>query len=103
LHDSWTPVKLMDMVREFVPEVAEKIGSAGKVLAGAVNAPLSAPTSASNHAKMRVALDVFGQSLAARYGAKWDSSMVTEDVLPEDATRTWATVEEQRQPFAALA
>lgn len=104
LQDSWTPVKLVDMVREFVPEVAEQIGSTGKLLIGAVNAPtLRSSVSAGNRAKMRAALDTFGQSLAARYGATWDSSMVNDDVLPQDATRTWATVEEQRQPFAVLA
>jgi hypothetical protein len=103
LHDSWTPVKLVDMVREFVPEVAEQIGAAGKNLVGAVN--MGTPSSsmnAGNHTKMREALKTYGQLLATQYGAEWDSAMITENVLPEDPTRTWATVEEQRPPFAEL-
>ena len=103
LHDSWTPVKLVDVVREFVPELAKQIGAAGKDLVGAVNVPRpTSSTNAGNHAKMREALNAYGQSLATQYGLKWDSSLVTVDVLPEDPTRTWITVEEQRPPFAAL-
>ena len=102
LHESWTPVKLVDVVREFVPELAEQIGAAGKDLVGAVNVRTpSSSTNAGNHAKMREALKAYGQSLATQYGVNWDSSLVTEDVLPQDPTRTWATVEEQRPPFAA--
>lgn len=102
LHDDWTPVKLVDVVREFAPEVAEQMGAAGPNLVAAMNRGTPLAPQDAGDARMREALHAYGQALAAHHGQQWDPAIITDDLLPEGLTRTWATVEEQRPPFAAL-
>ncbi len=103
LHDDWTPVKLVDVVREFVPEVAAQIGGAGRDLIAAANRSRAAASqSQDSQAKMREALQLYGLALAAQHDEEWDPSLITADIFPADRTHTWATVEEQRPPFEAL-
>ena len=103
LYDDWTPVKLVDVVREFVPEMAEQIGAAGQnLIAAASRGRAAALHGGDSDAKMREALQVYGRALAAEHDKEWDTALITGDILPVDRTRTWATVEEQRPPFEAL-
>lgn len=101
LHNDWTPVKLVDVVRGFAPEVAEQFGAVGQDLVAAMNRG-TASQGDDSHTKMREALQAYGRALAAQYDKEWDPTLVAGDVIPVDRTRTWTTVEEQRPPFEAL-
>lgn len=103
LHQDWVPVKLVDVVREFAPEVAEQMGAAGQHLVAAMTpgTPIMSQESGSQ-AKMQEALQAYGRALTAQCESNWDPAFVNEDVLPGDLTRTWTTVDEQRPPFEAL-
>ncbi len=103
LHDDWTPVKLVDVIREFAPEVAEQISAAGPELVSGIRAStVPATVCDAGHTKMRAALDAYGRDLAAQHDKMWDPAVVTPDILPMDPTLAWDTVEEQRPPFEAL-
>lgn len=105
LHDDWTPVKLVDVVRGLAPAAAEQISTVGSALLTAATrgtaneSPIDDP-----HTRMRTALLTYGRALAARYGqdAQWDPTFITEDIFPEDRTHNWAAVKERRVPFEAL-
>lgn len=101
LHDNWTPVKLMDVVRRFMPDAAEQIGDAGPYLVAAMNGGPAGPVG-DRRIKMRDALQAYGQALAAHYSSEWNVALVTDDLIPRDQSHTWATVEEWRVPFEAL-
>jgi hypothetical protein len=103
LHDRWTPVKLVDVFRDFVPMVADQIDAAGPNLISAMNVGTAASEEeSSNRVKMQQALAVYGEDLATRVGGQWDTGLIDESVLPIDSSRAWDTVEEQRLAFAAL-
>ena len=103
LHDDWTPVKLVDVVREFVPEMAEQIGAAGQnLLAAASRGRAAALQGGDSDARMLEALQMYGRTLAAQHDKDWDPAFITGDILQADGARTWATVEEQRPPFEIL-
>lgn len=105
LHDDWTPVKLVDVVRGLAPEVARELDSAGRVLVASIEPSGGADStgvSSDNTAKIRHALHTYGQELASRNGKSWEPSLVSDEVLPTDASGDWLTVEDQRRPFDAL-
>lgn len=103
LHNEWTPVKLVDVVRGLAPDVAGQISAAGQGLASAMRRGMaeSSPVNGSR-IRMLAALEAYGQALAAQYGMEWDPALVTEDILSADPTGAWATVEDQRPPFESL-
>ena len=103
LHESWTPVKLVDVIRDFAPELAEQIGAAGQVLAARISRGAAGVSlDRDGRAKMYAALDRYGRALAGASGREWDSALVTEDLCPVVPNRSWTTVEEQRPPFETL-
>jgi hypothetical protein len=103
LNDDWTPVKLVDVIRGFAPELAEQLGAAGPDLAAGMSRGMAAvPQGDDNQIKMRKALQAYGQALAAKYNKEWDPGLISGDVFPVDRTCNWSTVEEQRPPFKAL-
>lgn len=105
LHDDWTPVKLVDVVRGFAPAAAEQISTAGQgLLTAAIRGTASGSQVDDPHTRMGAALQAYGRTLAAHYGqdTQWDPTLITEDIFPGDRTHTWATVEERRPPFEAL-
>jgi hypothetical protein len=103
LHNGWTPVKLVDVIRGFAPQIAEQISATGPDLAAAMSRGMAAaPQVDDSQAKMREALQTYGLALASHYNKEWDPALVTADVFPVDQARTWVTVEEQRPPFEAL-
>jgi hypothetical protein len=57
LHDDWTPVKLVDVVRGFAPEVADQMATARQELVAAMNPRTAAVSNADvNHTRMQLAL-----------------------------------------------
>ena len=64
LHDNWTPIKLVDVVREFVPEMAEQIGAAGQnLLAAASSGSAAASQGGDSDARMRKRCNYTGRRL----------------------------------------
>jgi len=103
LHDDWTPVKSVDVIRGFAPEIAERIIATGPDLAAGISRGMTgAPQVDDNQARMREALQAYGQAMASQYDKKWDSALITGDVFPVNRASTWTTVEKQRPPFEAL-
>jgi len=103
LHDEWTPVKLVDVIRGFAPDIAQQISATGPDLAAALSHGMAAaPLTDDRQARMQAALQAYGLALASHYSLVWDPALIATDVFPADQVRAWASLEEQRQPFEAL-
>jgi hypothetical protein len=103
-HDSWTPVKLVDVLRDVLPDLATQIDDARLGLPAHM-AELGRVTAQRQSHSMTDALTDFGQRLAAHYGKTIDttelSSIATEVVagLAADAARPVEQMRAASQPI----
>lgn len=76
LHDTWTPVRLFDVMRELAPELAQQLGPAGEGLLAAVERGTSTPGTHDATRRLNLALEDYGRELAAFYGREWDPALL---------------------------
>ncbi len=105
VQEDWSPVKLVDILREVAPDMAKEIDYAGQ-------GPLAAMQSATagdqgDHAlasqQMRGSLVSYAGALAAHYDKTCTEHELSQHGLPTQAQcDSYATLETQRAAFAAI-
>jgi len=97
LQDDWNPLKLADIVRGFLPEVADQMAQAQGAILAAVAAP-SAPKPPTGDDLFRDVLEVYASSLAEHHGVTWQPGDLSRAITAP----TGSAVEDRRPAFNAL-
>jgi hypothetical protein len=103
LHDTWTPVKLVDVLRDVIPDLADTLGEAGEGLlsigqgAGATNAETA------SQEVMRVALVTYAGHAVAKQGKTLsESDLSNAGLLSDDQLNAFEPVERRREAFSKV-
>lgn len=99
LHDDWNPVKLADLVRRFLPEVADQLREAQRGLVGSLTSAVPALPPRSDEDRLREALLLYGSALAAHHDVQWNLA----DPAAAMAAVTGPAVEQRRPAFDIVA
>lgn len=106
LHSDWTPVKLVDVLRELIPDLAAQLDTVGDGLLsamGAAGGPSWKNDEAEAARRMRRALLSYWASLADRYAKTCGQPDLTAYGLPtEQQCASYGTLEERRVAFGAV-
>jgi hypothetical protein len=100
---SWTPVKLVDVLRVVLPGIADEINQAGsRMLQAMVNNAVD-QAGVSDFEQRAAALVAYGESLAGHYGLNLDSETRSYlALLASENAHALASVAEGRQAFQAI-
>lgn len=101
LHDTWTPVRLFDVMRDLAPELAQQLGPAGEGLLAALERGTRTPGSRDATRQLRLALEDYGRELAAFYGRDWDPALLRASEF-EVADGSDLAIEDLRPEFDEL-
>lgn len=99
-QSTWTPVKLVDVLKEVAPELGSSILEAGSVLDDAGEGDESLAVDDERRAAMSEALRHYGEELGRRNGAEDPGALLAELSLPTPAqAAAFETLEGRRAAF----
>jgi hypothetical protein len=105
VQQTWSPVKLADILAEVAPDMAKEMGDAGPMFLAAMKSASTGDRSDDVLVaeRMRGALIAYAGALAARHGKTYTAQQLTADGLPSsEQCDSYAGVEAQRAAFAPI-
>jgi hypothetical protein len=100
---TWTPVKLVDVLREFSPDLAGQLGDATALMTAAAAQSLDADWSPSLPERLHQALSAYATDLVRRHEGQIDSAQLEEAVSQAAGVNLGdAGLEERRRVFTQI-
>lgn len=100
LPDSWTPVKLVDVLRDVVPGLAETLGDAEGDLMTMLKGAGTEQVEPKEEEIMRTALTFYGSSIAEKHGKTCnEADLLAAELLDDAQLGAYEPIEDRRAAF----
>ena len=105
IQDSWTPIKLTEVLRSVAPEVADQLNAAGSGALEAISGRTSpAEREAAQRQMMHAALVAYGQMFGAHYDhVITERDLAEADLLSEKQCTSYGSLQDRRAAFDKVA